>query len=115
MKLTTLPILLISISVAACSKGSYEPIVDGQKGIVYQNDLAECRQLSQQVEKTNDGAIGGAVIGGLIGVGESHEDAIAGAVIGGIIGSVEESSEVKEQRDKVVFNCLKGRGHKVVG
>ena len=115
MKLTTLPILLISISVAACSKGPYEPIVDGQKGIVYQNDLAECRQLSQQVQKTNDGAIGGAVIGGLIGAGESHEDAILGAVIGGVIGSVEEGSEVSDKQDKIVYNCLNGRGHRVVG
>lgn len=115
MKSMTFPALLITISVAACSDGPYEPIVDGPKNIIYQNDLAECRQLSQQVQKTNDGAIAGAVIGGLIGVGESHEDAIAGAVIGGVIGSVEEGSEVSDKRDKIVYNCLKGRGHRVVG
>lgn len=39
MKFSTFPALIIGLSVAACSTGPYEPIVDGQKGIVYQNDL----------------------------------------------------------------------------
>jgi outer membrane lipoprotein SlyB len=115
MKLTTLPVLMTSISIAACSQGPYEPIVDGPKNIVYQKDLAECRQLSLQKKKTNDGAIGGAVIGGLIGATESAEDAIAGAVVGGLIGTAEEGSKVSDEQDAIVFRCLQGRGHKVVG
>ena len=115
MKRTTHPLLAASISLAACSNGPYEPIVDGPKTAAYHQDLAECRQLSLQKEKTNDGTIGGAVIGGLIGAGESAENAVAGAVVGGLIGSAEESSEVNDERDTIVFNCMRGRSHKVVG
>lgn len=113
-------ILTFGLFMAACSDEPYQPIVDGPTGAQYQSDLAACRQLSLQNEGTNSGATGGAIIGGLIGGAEADDGdelggAVAGAVIGGLIGGAEEGSEVDEARDRIVFNCMRGRGHNVVG
>ncbi len=115
MKRAVFPIIIISASISACSDAPYEPIIDGPKTALYENDLAECRQLSLQKEKTNGGAIGGAILGGLIGATESGGDALAGAVIGGTVGSLEDGAEANDGRDAIVMRCMQGRGHKVVG
>jgi hypothetical protein len=59
-------------------------------------------------------------LGGLIGAVDSDDGdeaggLLAGAVVGGLIGSAEEGSQISDERDKIVFNCLRGRGHNVVG
>ena len=110
----------IGLAITACSDDPYTPIVDGPHNVKFETDLAACRQVSQQRQKTKSGATGGAIIGGLIGGadasdGNEIDGAIAGAVIGGLIGSAEEGSEVDDARDRIVFNCMRGRGHKVVG
>lgn len=110
----------LGLSVTACSDAPYTPIVDGQKDALFQSDLAACRQVSLQHEKTNERAIGGAVIGGLIGGAEADNGdelggVVAGAVIGGLLGSAEEGGEVSAAQDRIVFNCMRGRGHNVVG
>jgi outer membrane lipoprotein SlyB len=106
--------------VAACSDDPYAPIVDGPRSAAFQKDLASCRQVAQQKKSTNIGRNGGAILGGLAGAaeadsGEALEGAVVGAVLGGVIGSASENGEVDEARDKIVFNCMRGRGHNVVG
>jgi outer membrane lipoprotein SlyB len=105
---------------AACTDDPYAPIVDGAKGAKYQQDLASCKQLSLEKSTTKAGATGGAVVGGLIGAAEADSGdalggAVVGAVIGGLLGSAGENEEVDTARDQIVFNCLRGRGHNVVG
>lgn len=112
-------VLICGQIVAACS-GPYTPIVDGAVGPRYQQDLAECRQVSMQKQPTNAGATGGAIVGGLIGGAEADDDdtlegVVAGAIVGGLIGSAEEKAEVEKAKDKIVFHCMRGRGHNVVG
>ncbi len=108
------------MTVAACSDDPYAPIVDGPQGVNFQQDLASCRQVAQQKKSTNKGRNGGAVLGGLVGAaeadsGDALEGAIAGAVVGGVLGSAGENEDVEDARDKIVFNCMRGRGHNVVG
>lgn len=108
------------IVVAACADDPYAPIVDGPQSAIFQQDLAACRQISQQKQSTNAGRNGGAIIGGLAGAaeadsGDALESALAGAVIGAVLGSASENGEVEDARDKIVFNCMRGRGHNVVG
>ncbi|WP_299079831.1 glycine zipper family protein [uncultured Ruegeria sp.] len=121
MKLTnSCGILILGLTVAACSDSADTLIVDGQKKANFQSDLTACQQVSMQREKTNDGAITGAVIGGLVGAAEADSgDALAGlgigAAVGGLIGTAEDSSEADGARKRIVFNCMRGRGHNVVG
>ena len=113
----TLAVIGAGLVLSACSNAPYEPIVDGEVSRDYHSDLNACRQVSAQKQTTNAGATGGAVIGGVIGglEDESVEGAVVGAAIGGLIGSAEEKAEVQDARDRIVFNCMRGRGHNVVG
>jgi len=112
--------LIASVSLSACSNEPYQPILDGPATAAYQSDLAACRQVAAQKKKTKEGVTAGAIVGGLIGAadadsGDALAGAIGGAIIGGLIGSTEEQSDVNKKRDAIVYNCLRGRGHKVVG
>ena len=107
----------LGLSLTACADGPYEPIVDGQVSRNYQSDLTACRQVSTQKQSTGKGATAGAVVGGLIGGAEDESvgGAVVGAALGGLIGSAEEKAEVRDDQDQIVFNCMRGRGHNVVG
>lgn len=104
--------------LAGCAQ---HPIVD-MKGVdqeQYRQDLAECEQYARQVstgEEVAKHAVIGAAVGGAIGavVGDSRTaERIAGA--GAISGSTKGAARAEQRKDRVVFNCLKGRGYKVLG
>ena len=85
----------------------------------YAIDKAECQQYAAEVkqgEKVARGAIGGAVVGGAIGAivnrgsNSAERGAGAGAVTGGVRGTLE---GIREQ-EKVVTQCLRGRGYRVL-
>ena len=110
----------LGLTLAACSNTPIQPILDGPPNAQFQSDLAACRQVSLQREASNSGAIGGAILGGLVGgleadAGDELGDAAIGAAIGGAFGSAEERAQTQDDRDAIVLNCLRGRGHKVVG
>ena len=114
----TVVALMGCVVIAGCADQPEEFIVDGPRNAAFNRDLAECKQLSLQKEKGNSGAIGGAVIGGLIGGVDSSEPlegAIAGAVVGGLLGSAEDLADLDDAQRDIVFNCMRGRGHKIVG
>lgn len=113
--------VFLSIAVTACgSTGSnYQPITDGPVSSRYFGDLRACKRVAEKKRYDNDESrnkiIGGAVLGGLIGAGESRGDAAVGAVVGGLIGGAKGAIATKKARKKIVINCMKGRGHRVVG
>jgi len=120
VKKTTILLTTLVLTTTACTDDVYQPMLDGPKGANYQRDLAQCRQLAATKAESNRGRTGGAVVGGLVGAAEADsgdevEGLIVGAVVGGLIGSAEDKSAIKTERDKIVFHCLQGRGHKVVG
>ncbi|RLA58194.1 MAG: glycine zipper family protein [Gammaproteobacteria bacterium] len=116
-------ILLIAIpsllSVVACTTTN-EIIID-TKGVnmaSYEVDLKECREYTEQVavgEKTAKGAASGAVVGGAIGavVGNSS-DVARGAGVGAITGGAKGVSQGEQDKVRVVKNCLRGRGYRVL-
>ena len=110
----TVPLLLLT----ACASDRF--IID-QKGTDmsnYSRDLAECQTYAEQVPKGSEvakGTVGGAVVGGVLGaiVGDSRtasRAAGAGAVTGGLRGG----SKAENEKDRVVKNCLRNRGYKVL-
>lgn len=82
----------------------------------YQQDLAECQNLANQVhsktgEKMLFGAVIGAIAGGIIGDSDfSNRTAKLGALSGGVEGA----GETRQERIKVVKNCLHNRGYQVL-
>lgn len=82
----------------------------------YQADLAECRQIAEQVEsKTAENAVEGAVIGAIFGaIVGGHDSSITGAQVGALSGGLEGNSKTQHTRIKVVKNCLRNRGYRVL-
>jgi outer membrane lipoprotein SlyB len=119
-----LVVLLILLAVGCSSQsgnvGSDGIIVD-TKGVdmqQYYQDLQECRSYAAQVpvaEKTAKTAAGGAVIGGVVGaiVGDSST-AKKGAGVGAVTGAAKGAGSGYRERNRVVKNCLRGRGYRVL-
>lgn len=108
------------LTACANTGADYSPIVDGPKDVSYTQDLAECQGLAKQRSYTNgdvksDAALGagiGAIAGG---IDEGVEGAVGGLLLGGLIGGGGRAYETQDERKEIVVECLKGRGHNVVG
>ena len=116
-------LLFISLTtslLAGCAATDTRPIVDMQGVSVaqYNVDLTECQAYADQVEAGRQvarGAVAGAVVGGAVGAAVGNSDvaqrtAGAGAVAGAARGT---GSAVRE-RERVIRNCLLGRGYRVL-
>lgn len=109
---------LLLVPLAGCAN---DPIVDmrGVDPARLDQDLAECRAYAAQVntpaEAAKHGGIGAAV-GGAIGaiIGDSGT-AGKGAGIGAVSGATKGAGRAEQRKERVVRNCLKGRGYKVLG
>ncbi|MFY9287351.1 MAG: glycine zipper family protein [Alphaproteobacteria bacterium] len=115
-----------SILLSACASTSYNPVIDTKKVNMdkYQNDLAECRRLADQVDVAGDtatdtaiGAVAGAAGGALLGAitGNAGTGAAIGAAAGGLGGAGTGAISSNQRQKNIINNCLKGRGYKVLG
>jgi outer membrane lipoprotein SlyB len=108
--------------LAACSS---DPIVD-MKGVdeaKYESDLDECRAYADQVSVGRSAAGGGlfggaagAAVGAAVGAvtGRPGTGAAIGAAGGGTSGLIGGGASGSNKKDKVVRNCLRGRGYSVL-
>jgi outer membrane lipoprotein SlyB len=118
-------IALIAIAALITGGCASSPIVD-TKGVdqaQYQQDLAECRQYADQVDVAG-GAGGGALLGGAAGAavgaavgavtGRPGTGAALGAAGGGTSGLFGGGARAYSKQERVVRNCLRGRGYRVL-
>lgn len=116
-KLLLVTLLLSALVLSGCARNA-QIIVD-PKGIdmaKYQSDLAECQQLSQQVEsKTGKGIIGGAAVGAVAGeiIGGGKRTRVLSG-LGALRGGVHGGAATRHERQRVVKNCLRLRGYRVL-
>lgn len=109
----------VFLTACADSGANYQPILDGTPTSAYQSDLAACQALARNQSQFDQETLGATALGAGAGaaLGEIDEDgdplggAIAGALAGGVAGAMNAS----EQRKAIVIECLRGRGHPVVG
>jgi hypothetical protein len=116
--------LLVLAALAGCSNmgSNFSPIIDKQgiDEVKYQQDLAECQNLSTEAQGAAAGgakkAAGGAAIGALIGlVGGGNGTNIAQAAgVGGVIGGASGMYSGNAEKETVIKRCLAGRGYKVL-
>ena len=112
--------LAAGLMLAGCTT-TKEIIID-EKGVdmaAYRQDLAECRVYAEQVrtgEKVAKGTASGAVIGGAIGAitGGSRDSAARGAGVGAVSGAAKGASRGEQEEVRVVKQCLRGRGYRVL-
>ena len=112
--------LVAALFAAGCAAPGSDLIVDGPRSYAYETDLAACRNIAAQRQAKLGSTLAGAAIGGLAGAadsdkGDEAEDALVGAAVGAVVGRGAAEVEVRKQRETIVFNCMKGRGYKVVG
>ena len=114
-------LLLAALLLLSVGCTTTDEIIIDEKGVNmshYEEDLAECKGYSEQVavgEKAAKGAASGAVVGGLIGaVGGGHHNAEQAAGVGAVTGGAKGLNEGERDTVRVVKNCLRGRGYKVL-
>lgn len=110
---------------AACADtgAAYNPIPDGPVSASYAPDLEQCRQLAARRAylngDTRTDALVGAGVGGLVGLADDEvsdvEGALAGAMVGAVAGAGAGMLETRDERRDIVVQCMRGRGHRVVG
>ena len=117
---TTCLVLLSTAALAACadSGANYTPILDGRPTAAFQSDLAACQTLARDQRQFDQETAGAAVLGAGAGalIGAADDDAAAGgAIAGALAGGVAGAVNASERREAIVVECLRGRGHRVVG
>ena len=110
--------------LSACAGNSQQPsggVIIDTKSVdmqTYYQDLHECRNYASQVNTGGQiagKAVSGAVIGGAIGaIARDSSAAARAAGVGGLLGAVKGSSQASREKQRVVRNCLRGRGYRVL-
>lgn len=106
----------LALCLAGCAANP-DPIVDmrGVDPVLYEQDLADCRTYTREIQTevgVAKGAAGGAAVGGAIGAigGETGR----GAGIGAVAGSAKSAQLNEREKQRVVKNCMRGRGYRVL-
>ena len=119
LMLTLVVVGRFGLAGCAATGANYAPIADGPVSITYAADLETCQQLATKRGYMNDdtktNAMIGAGLGALAGLADDGGGALAGAVVGALAGGGAGMVETREQRRQIVIECMKGRGHRVVG
>lgn len=119
--MTRRPVFIAAFAVvllAACA--SRGPIIDTQGVDMarYNQDLSQCETYATQVStgaEAGKGAVGGAVLGAAIGAIVGNSTTVArGAGVGGVVGGARGAARGESEKDRVVKNCLRGRGYRVL-
>ncbi|SLN31435.1 hypothetical protein PSA7680_01516 [Pseudoruegeria aquimaris] len=114
-------LLLLPLGLGACadSGANHTPVLDGPPNATYRADLAACRRLAKeqgQLDRETAGAtVLGAGAGALLGAADDDGDAIGGAIAGALAGGAAGTVNASNRREEILIECLRGRGHRVVG
>jgi hypothetical protein len=128
MSRKTIAIALTALLVAGCAQ-SYRPIVDlapSQTRDRYEADLAQCRQLAEQLDPAKEAATGAIVLGvlgaalgaALGGVTHSRNTGMlagVGGISGVFSGGAAGAGHGMGQQIQVINYCLIHRGYAVLG
>ncbi|KLN61028.1 hypothetical protein WH96_09945 [Kiloniella spongiae] len=93
----------VVILLGGCSNtgADYRPIVDGGADTAaYESDLTACAKVADQRDYLN---------------GDVQNAALLGTGLGAAGGAGAQAWDTQDERKQIVKNCMKGRGHNVVG
>lgn len=132
MKILNMVLILVAtVAISSCSQGignSYRPIVDQTSSPAYGNrnyssDLSDCQGLASQSSPVEEGAktaLGGAAVGAALGAitgaftGNPGTGAALGAAVGGAGGAAAGGYGGVSGQERIVKNCMRGRGWNVL-
>ncbi|MCB1331688.1 MAG: glycine zipper family protein [Maritimibacter sp.] len=115
-----LPLAAVALLSACDDTGAnYRPILDGAPTAAYERDLAACQTLARDQRQFDQEAVAAAVlgagVGAVLGSFSDEADAAGGAIAGGLAGGASVAVDNSDRREAIVVECLRGRGHRVVG
>jgi len=126
-KLTSILFVFIFLISCAPVPQSYEPIIDMRGTSIdwaqYAQDLHECQEYAARICPTDQavgealaGAAFGAALGAILGSGTGNvgEWAGIGAGSGGLSGAAHGAGSAIEEQKRIIRNCMRGRGYKVL-
>lgn len=109
---------LCALVLAACARDRVIVDTKGMDMSRYEQDKAECTAYAEQVstgEKVAKGAGFGAVVGAALGAIYGDSQAVArSAASGGVVGGAHGAVSGEGDKDRVLRNCLSGRGYRVL-
>ncbi|MBN8291120.1 glycine zipper family protein [Rhodobacter sp. NTK016B] len=109
----------MALGACANSGAGYSPVLDGAPTPAYHADLRACQTLArdqrQLDHETMGAALLGAGLGAVLGDADAGGDALGGAIAGAVAGGAASAVDVSDRREAMVIQCLRGRGHRVVG
>ena len=111
-------VILGIVTLAGCAR--HAQIIIDPYGVdmgMYQQDLADCRQLARQVRsKVGEGIVTGAIVGTVVGkiIGGHHSNTSRTTKLGALSGGLQGGSATVHERERVVKNCLRNRGYQVL-
>jgi hypothetical protein len=121
--LPSLAALTAAAVLAGCATtgANYVPVVDGPVGANFNADLAACQNLAAQ-----QGAVGGqageqAVTGAAVAAGGTAlvnnrgNNVRDAAIIGAAAGLAGGALDQQRRKEAIIRNCMRSRGHNVVG
>jgi hypothetical protein len=119
--------LAVAMTVLAGCAQTYQPVVDtkGHDSARYQQDLFECRQYAEQVSPAGKAAVSGlggaaagaalgAITGALVGGVSAGSGAAVGAATGGAVGVGAGAYSGVQEQERIINNCMRGRGYNVL-
>ncbi|WP_424932469.1 glycine zipper family protein [Amaricoccus macauensis] len=119
-----LPIFATALLAACADSGAnYTPIIDGPASPEFDADLADCQLLAANQKQFDEETLGAAVLGAgagaILGAADEDSDDLEGAagglIIGGLAGGTAGAVSASDRREAIVVECMRGRGHPVVG
>ncbi len=123
MRLAPAVLVLVAPVLAACanSGANYRPVIDGPAGPRLESDLAQCQALAASQPKADGRTAGAAATGAGLGAASSviwndnSHNLGRGAAVGAVAGLTSSAVRKSAQRESIVKNCMRNRGHNVVG
>ncbi len=115
-----MPILGALLAGCGTSPVAEPLLLDGAKPVGYSADLSACKSiaLGYRQEDLQDAALGGALLGGVIGALDNEDDQLAGAIVGaalgGAVGAIGTDSNLQDTRRGIILRCMQGRGYRVL-
>ena len=113
--------LAAAVTVAGCAGRAEDRVVIDTKGVDparYESDLMECAEYAGLVNvegRVVTGAAAGAALYAAIGaIFAGREGAGRGAGAGTLIGGTRGGIEATREQQRIVGNCMRGRGYRVL-
>jgi hypothetical protein len=111
----------VLLLLAGCAGPAQERVIVDTKGVDperYRVDLEECAEYAGLVDVRGQvvtGAAGGAVLYGVLGaILDDGDTAKRTAGAGGLLGGVRGGVRATREQNRILRNCLRGRGYSVL-